>query len=94
MAPLSTKFPWASVAAPVSVAIPALLVAGTCGLLIWAWSGPQFDVLILNDHVVGGTGDRVAAMAVGTLSGAVALMALLKCITRIAKWRGARTRRE
>ena len=41
----------------------------------------QFDSVIIDDHVVGGTGDKITAFAVGTLSGAVAVI----CAIRLRK---------
>ena len=38
----------------------------------------QFDTVIINDHVVGGTGDKLTAYAVGTLSGAVAVICAIR----------------
>ena len=41
----------------------------------------QFDSVIIDDRVVGGTGDKVTAFAIGTLSGAVAAI----CAIRLRK---------
>lgn len=38
----------------------------------------QFDTVIINDHVVGGTGDKLTAYAVGSLSGAVAVICAIR----------------
>ena len=38
----------------------------------------QFDSVIINDHVVGGTADKLTAFAVGTVSGAVAVICAIR----------------
>ena len=51
------------------VSVPAFAIALLCTLFIWTYSGPQYDVVILNDHQLGGTFDKVVALIVGTVSG-------------------------
>lgn len=41
-------------------------------------TGPQFDTVIINDHVEGGISDKLAAFAIGGLSGAVAVVCALR----------------
>lgn len=36
-------------------------------------AGPQFDTVIINDHVLGGTVDKFVAFVIGALSGPVAV---------------------
>lgn len=38
----------------------------------------QLDAVIINDHVAGGAGDKLTAFAVGTLSGAVAVICAIR----------------
>jgi hypothetical protein len=40
--------------------------------------GRQFDTVIINDHVVGGTSDKFAAFVIGGLSGAVAVVCAIR----------------
>ena len=62
------------------------LVIGTFAFLISMLSlvffvtntGPQFDHVIINDHVVGGTSDRFAAFVIGGLFGAVAVVCAIR----------------
>ena len=56
-----------------AIGTPALLIALLCLAFVAMSSGPQFDAVIINDHVVGGTWDRFAAFVIGSLSGAVAV---------------------
>jgi hypothetical protein len=50
----------------------------SCLRFILTYSGPQFDVVIFNDHVVGGAEDKLAAWLLGTLSGAAAMFCGLR----------------
>ena len=59
----------------------AFLIALLSLVFIVTNTGPQFDTVIINDHVVGGTGDKFAAYAIGTLSGAIAVI----CAIRLRK---------
>jgi hypothetical protein len=43
------------------VGVPSFAIALLHALRVWAYTGPQFDVAIFDDHVIGGTSDRVAA---------------------------------
>ena len=56
-----------------AVGLPAALIALLCLRFILRYSGPQFDVVIFNDHVIGGTEDQLVAWLLGTLSGAAAV---------------------
>lgn len=68
----------AQLALLVAVGIPASLITLRCLRFILMYSGPQFDVVIFNDHVVGGTEDKLAAWLLGTLSGAAAVFCGLR----------------
>jgi hypothetical protein len=59
-------------------------------LWIWTYTGPQFDAVVINDHVVGGTGDRVVAVVWATVFGALGMFALLMCRGRVAEWSARR----
>ena len=63
----------AQLALLLAVGISAALVALLCLCFIVMYAGPQFDVLIINDHVVGGTEDQLVAWLVGTVAGAAAV---------------------
>lgn len=52
----------------------AALISLLCLVFFATNAGPQFDTVIINDHVEGGPGDRVVALVVGALSGAVAVV--------------------
>ena len=56
----------------------AFLIAMLSLVFIVTNTGPQFDSVIINDHVVGGTSDKVSAFAIGTLSGAVAVICAIR----------------
>lgn len=56
----------------------AFLFSMLCLLFIVTNTGPQFDTVIINDHVVGGTSDRLAAFVIGGLSGAVAVICAIR----------------
>lgn len=59
------------------VGAPAFLIAMLC-LAFIVTNTRQFDSVIINDHVVGGTSDRFAAFAVGGVSGAVAVACAIR----------------
>lgn len=83
-------FPWNELAGEVVVGIPASLIAGFCTLLLVSYLGPRFDVVIINDHVIGGTTDQVVVMAVGSVFGAAAVFCALRCWNRFGRWREER----
>jgi len=62
----------------VAIGTAAFLVAMLSLVFIVTNTGPQFDTVIINDHVVGGTGDKLAAFAIGSLSGAVAVICAIR----------------
>lgn len=68
----------AQLAPLLAVGIPAMLVTLLCLRFILVYSRPQYDVVIFNDHVVGGTEDKLAAWLLGTLSGAAAMVCGLR----------------
>ena len=65
----------------VAVGTVSFLIAMLCLVFIVTNTGPQFDTVIFNDHVEGGTSDKLTAFAVGTLSGAVGVI----CAIRLRK---------
>ena len=62
----------------VAIGTAGSLVAVLSLLFIVMNIGPQFDTVIINDHVVGGTGDKLAAFAIGSLAGAVAVICAIR----------------
>lgn len=52
----------------------ATLISLLCLVFFATNAGPQFDTEIMNEHVVGGPSDRFAALVIGALSGAVAVV--------------------
>jgi hypothetical protein len=84
------EFPWHELAGEIVVGIPASLIAVFCTLLLVSYLGPQFDVVIINDHVIGGTTDQVVVMAVGSVFGAAAVFCALRCWNRFGQWREER----
>jgi hypothetical protein len=71
------RFHWKELALLVIVGIPAFAVALSCGLFVWTYTGPQYDIVIVNDHAIGGPFDRVVALVLGTFSGAVGIFSVL-----------------
>jgi hypothetical protein len=65
----------------VAIGTFAFVIAMLSVVFIVTNTGPQFDAVIVNDHVVGGTGDKLAAFVIGSLSGAVAVI----CAIRLRK---------
>jgi len=61
-----------------AVGTVAFLISMLSLVFIVTNTGPQFDTVIINDYVVGGTSDKLAAFAVGGLSGAVAVVCALR----------------
>jgi len=61
----------------VAIGIVSFLIA-ILSLVFIVTNTRQFDTVIINDHVVGGTGDKLTAYAVATLSGAVAVICLIR----------------
>ena len=62
----------------VAIGTVALLIAMLSLVFIVTNTGPQFDTVIINDHVVGGTGDKLAPFAIGSLSGTVAVICAIR----------------
>ena len=67
--------------ATLAIGTVAFLIAMLSLVFIVTNTGPQFDTVIINDHVVGGTGDKLSAFVIGSLSGAVAVI----CATRLRR---------
>ena len=61
----------------VAIGTVAFLIAILTLVFIVTNTG-QFDTVIINDHAVGGTGDKLAAFAIGCLSGAVAVICAIR----------------
>jgi hypothetical protein len=59
------------------VGAPGFAIALLCGLYVWTYTGPQFDIVFINDHQIGGTFERVVAFMLGTVSGAIGIFAVL-----------------
>ena len=79
--------PWRSVWFAFVIGMPALAVALLCTLFAVMHTGPQFDVELLDDHVVGGADDRMVALGLATVFGAVGISSLLILRTRLREWR-------
>ena len=71
-------FPWNEVGLFLVVGIPAFAIALLCALFVWIYTGPQFDIVIVNDHEIGGTFDRVVALVLATISGGVGTFMFLR----------------
>ena len=80
------RFPWLELVLMIVVGIPALMIAMLCGWQLASFSGPQYDIVIFNDHVWGGAADKVTALGVGSLSGAVAVFCGLRAWSRYVEW--------
>ncbi len=74
------RFPWDLV-----VGIPATGIALWCILFVVAFTGPQFDIMIVNEHQVGGTFDKLVATALATLFGGMGILALRAFHRRISR---------
>lgn len=77
-------FPLKELALLLFVGIPALAVALLCVAFVWTYSGPQYDVVFVSDHEIGGVYDRTAALLLGTVSGAVGIFLVLRFRRRLA----------
>ena len=82
-----TRFPWDELSGEIAVGVPAFFVAVFCTLLLASYLGPQFDVVIFNDHVIGGTTDQMILIAVGSVFGAAAVFCALRFWNRYTEWR-------
>jgi hypothetical protein len=83
-------FPVREVGVLVVAAVPAFAVSLLCLERVVGYSGPQFDHVILNGHVLGGTHDRLALMAVGTVCGAAVVFCVLRIRSHYMEWRRGR----
>ena len=72
------QFPWKELTFLLVVGSPAFAIALSCGLFVWTYTGPQFDIVILNEHAIGGAFDRVVAFVLATISGAVGIFTVLR----------------
>ncbi len=88
--PRTDAFPVREVAVLVLVALPALALGLLCLERFVAYSGPQFDLVVLNGHVLGGPLDRLVLMAVGTLCGAAVVVCVLRSRAHYMTWRRGR----
>jgi len=68
------------------VGIPSLAIALLCTLFAVAHTGPQYDIEIINDHVVGGPSDIVVAPALATAFGGIGIFSLLIFRARLKEW--------
>ena len=80
-------FPWDEMTPIIAVGAGALFVAVLCTLLLVAFTGPKYDLVIIDDHVIGGTEDRLTVLAVGSVFGAVAVFCALRIRTGFIEWR-------
>jgi hypothetical protein len=80
-------FPWNELSGELAVGVPAFVVAGFCTLALASYLGPQFDVVIFNDRVIGGTTDQMILIAGGSVFGAAAVFCALRFWNRYAEWR-------
>jgi hypothetical protein len=78
------QFPWNELGLLLIVGIPAFAIALLCALFVWTYTGPQFDIVIVNDHEIGGTFDRVVALVLATLFGAVGIFSALRFHRRMS----------
>jgi hypothetical protein len=78
------RLPWGEVALLLVMGIPAFAIALLCGLFVWTYTGPQYDIQIINDHEIGGTFDRVVALAVATFCGALGIFSALRLQRRMS----------
>ena len=85
--PREIAFPGKELALAVAIGLPALLVAASCTLLLISYLGPQFDVVIMNDHVIGGTSDQLFLIFTGSVFGAVGVFCALRFWHRFREWR-------
>jgi hypothetical protein len=81
-------FPGNELALAVAIGVPALFVAMSCTLQLISYMGPQFDVVIINDHVIGGTSDQLFLIFTGSVFGAVGVFCALRFWRRFHEWRG------
>jgi hypothetical protein len=84
---ITACFPWGEITPIIAVGAGALFIAVLCTWLLIAFTGPKYDLVIINDHVIGGTEDRVTVLAVGSLFGAVAVFCALRIGTAFIEWR-------
>ena len=80
-------FPGNELALAVAIGLPALLVAASCTLQLIIYLGPRFDVVIMNDHIIGGTSDQVFLIFTGSVFGAVGVFCALRFWHRFREWR-------
>lgn len=79
--------PWRPLWIAFLIGIPALAIALLCTQFAVMHTGPQFDVELLDNYVVGGAYDRVAALGLATGFGAIGIFSLLNLRTRMRDWR-------
>jgi hypothetical protein len=86
----SAEFPTESLVFALGLGIPSLAIACLFSLMVASYLGPQFDVVIINDHVIGGTEDRVTWMLVASVFGAVGILCVLRFWRQLRDWRRER----
>jgi hypothetical protein len=87
-----SDFPYTELVLAAIIGLPGVIVGLLCTLQLVSYLGPRFDVVIVNDHVIGGTSDQTFLFYVGSVSGAVGLFAGLRFWHRFSEWQ-RRTRR-
>jgi hypothetical protein len=80
------QFPWSASAVFLLVGVPAFALAFLCALYVWTYTGPQFDIVFINDHQIGGTFNRVIALVLATIFGAAGIFSFLSFRRRMADW--------
>ena len=83
---MTRRLPWSS-AALLVVVVLASVIALVCALYLWTYSGPRFDVVIINDQPIGGALEKLVAFVVGTVSGALAIFAVARLCSRWSEGR-------
>jgi hypothetical protein len=80
------QFPWSAFAVFLLIGVPGFALASLCALYVWTYTGPQFDIVFINDHQIGGTFDRVIAIVLATISGGVGIVTFLRFRKQMIDW--------
>lgn len=88
---MQRQFPWKELAFLLVIGIPAFAIALLCGLFVWTYTGRQYDIVIINDHAIGGAFDRVVGLVLATFFGAVGIFSVLRFQRQVS---GRRTHAE
>ena len=84
------EFPTDSLLRALGLGIPALGIALLFCTMVASYLGPQFDVEIMNDHVIGGIEDRITWMVVASMSGGAGIFCVLRFWLEPIEWRRER----